>query len=383
MIWTDFRTLGALLATLLHPRRLFRRHTLLMVPLVVGLFLIVQTLWLTQVLDHVLFPRRMRHRGPAPVFIVSNPRSGTTLLHRLMATDRERFVTMALWHTMVPSITGIRFIQVLARLDAAVGGPLRWLLHRVERASFGGWDGVHNMGFERTEEDEAMFYATATTASLGLTWPTPPVIERLALVDELPDAWRRRLMAAYRDRTERFLSTQQPGATYLCKNVFASGRVRSLAETWPDARFIYIVRDPMEALPSFCKMFIMPWRIVSPDIPADSDEARMFARIGVAFYRHLHRAQQALGSDRMQTVRYEDLVRDPVGTVTGIYARWGWPVTPALRAALEEAATLRQGYESRHTYSLEEFGLDPATLRAELGEVCEAWGFDTAPGDAA
>lgn len=57
-------------------------------------------------LDYLLFPDFRRVRVREPLFVVGVPRSGTTFLHRLLAGDRERFTTTALWELIfAPSIT--------------------------------------------------------------------------------------------------------------------------------------------------------------------------------------------------------------------------------------------------------------------------------------
>src|SRR6185437_8102760 len=45
-----------------------------------------------RMLDFVFFPRFCRQSVRQPVFIIAPPRSGTTLLQKLMSLDEERFV---------------------------------------------------------------------------------------------------------------------------------------------------------------------------------------------------------------------------------------------------------------------------------------------------
>src|SRR5262249_21447043 len=55
-------------------------------------------------LDAWVFPDFRRHPVRSPVFIVGNPRSGTTLLHRLLCGDTERFVYFRTWEILLPSL---------------------------------------------------------------------------------------------------------------------------------------------------------------------------------------------------------------------------------------------------------------------------------------
>lgn len=64
---------------------------------------LINTLFM--LLDYVLFPGLWRQRVESPIFIVGHSRSGTTLMHRLMASDHDRFSYFLFWETMFPSIT--------------------------------------------------------------------------------------------------------------------------------------------------------------------------------------------------------------------------------------------------------------------------------------
>ena len=326
-------------------------------------------------LDSVVYPRVKQHPMQAPVFIVANPRSGTTYLHRLMAMDDERFTAMRLWHTMFPSVSAHRGVRAIWKIDQKVGAPLTRVLKYVERMVFGGWDGVHDMGFERTEEDESFFFMMNVSASVMLTYIMPQEFERLGVFDDLAADWRARVMDNYDTFVRSYLYAGDDRRTYLCKNVFSSGRVRSLHEQYPDARFVHIVRHPYEAIPSFCSMFSMPWRLLRPDIQPDSDTTRTWARIATSFYRHLHEVRAELPPEKFISIRYDDLLRRPVETVESVYQRFGLLMTRELRERLHQEVARRSGFESRHTYSLETFGLSAAQIQEELGDIFDAYGF--------
>jgi hypothetical protein len=326
-------------------------------------------------LDSVLYPRVKDFPMSAPIFIVANPRSGTTYLHRLMAMDEERFATMRLWQTMFPSVSALRGIRSIWKLDQTLGGLLTRAMKRVERLAFGGWDGVHDMGFERTEEDESFFFMMNVSASVMLTYILPHEFERLGLFDDMPADWRARVMDNYDTFVRSYLYAGDERRTYLSKNVFSSGRVRSLREQYPDARFIHIVRHPYEAIPSFCSMFSMPWRLLRPDIPADSATTRTWARIATSFYRHLHEVRAEMPPERFISIRYDELVARPAETVESIYQRFGLLMTLDLRERLQQEVARRNAFESRHTYSLETFGLSAVQIQEELSDIFDEYGF--------
>src|SRR5678815_1463433 len=68
-------------------------------------------------LDHLFFPRFNQQKVSAPVFIVAPPRSGTTLLQKLMSLDQERFVHNKLYQTIFPAVTFQKSFDALVWMD--------------------------------------------------------------------------------------------------------------------------------------------------------------------------------------------------------------------------------------------------------------------------
>ena len=69
-------------------------------------------------LDYLLFPRLWTQKVKTPVFIVGHARSGTTLMHRLMSADGDRFSYFLYWETFFPSLLQKKTIRLLGKLDA-------------------------------------------------------------------------------------------------------------------------------------------------------------------------------------------------------------------------------------------------------------------------
>src|SRR5215468_1185270 len=86
-------------------------------------------------LDGILFPGLHRVRVRAPVFNVGHARSGTTLMHRVMSLDGERFL---------PSILQKKLVRALGRLDARLlGGRIDARIKAWERRKFAATDDMH------------------------------------------------------------------------------------------------------------------------------------------------------------------------------------------------------------------------------------------------
>ncbi|HEV8551550.1 MAG TPA: hypothetical protein VGQ57_21025, partial [Polyangiaceae bacterium] len=87
-------------------------------------------------LDELLYPGFRRPRLPSPLFVLATPRSGTTYLHRLLALDEERFLSVKLYQTIAPSIALERAIGWLGGLEGPLGRALRAAVAAVDRRMF-------------------------------------------------------------------------------------------------------------------------------------------------------------------------------------------------------------------------------------------------------
>jgi omega-hydroxy-beta-dihydromenaquinone-9 sulfotransferase len=136
---------------------------------------------------------------------------------------------------------------------------------------------------------------------------------------------------------------------------------------FPAARYVHIVRDPREAIPSAVSLFYAMWQTHSPTIAPNSPATRALADMFLKHYRLLCDEGQKQPRESWVTVRFESLVADPVGTVSGIYDALGLEMTTRFRERLELAAADGRRFKSRHSYDLERFGLTEEDLRSALG----------------
>ena len=115
----------------------------------------------------------------------------------------------------------------------------------------GGLDAVHPTALDAPEEDFLFLLPAFSSFILVAAFPLSPAVWELTRVDDWPERQRRRLIGFYRSCLQRHLyATGQTDATVLSKNPSFSACVATLAELFPDARFVCCYRDPLEAIPS-------------------------------------------------------------------------------------------------------------------------------------
>ena len=326
---------------------------------------------LGRALDHVFFPGFKRQPVRQPVFIIAPPRSGTTLVQQLFSLDEDRFVHLKMYQTIFPAVCFQRVIDALGWLDRVLGRPVTRAIGWCEKKWFGGWDTSHKMRLNQPEEDDALFLYAFESEAIFLLFPFVRELWEAGFPDALPADQRRRLMRYYRSCLQRHLYANGPTRTLLSKATQSSGTVESLMEEFPDARFITIIRHPYQSVASHVSLFVPVWKAHSPDIAKDGPVSKAYGQLAVEWYRHLFQFRTKIDPARYYCIDYRELVQNPGSAIEQAYAHFGWPVSDAMRARLEEATRQQGNFKSQHEYTLEEFGLSKQWIQDELGEVLD------------
>jgi hypothetical protein len=312
-------------------------------------------------------PAIRQERIEAPLFITGLPRSGTTFLHRLLACDPDVRAPRA-WQTIYPypdasaqpGGADTRVRQVQRQLDwfALIAPGLR---------------SVHPMDAQSPQE------CTEITAHLFQSL-------RFETVYHIPSykAWlaAHGHEAAYRFH-KRFLQHLQHQESpprplrWVLKcpdHVFALPALRA---AYPDARIVFLHRDPLKVLPSVAQLteiLRIPFArrvnrsAIGQQVLEDWVRA---AQILIAEVR-----QPSIAAGQMLHLRYHDIVKRPLETISMLYNYFGIELTTSARAAMAAyvAARPRGGY-GVNRYSFERHGLDPTELRARFAEYTALFGI--------
>jgi len=374
---------GWFLRTPWTPRRaLVAAAFVLVVPVLEGV------IWFSLALDRIVFPAYRRTPVRAPIFIAGHPRSGTTFLHRLMAEDRRHFCAMRMWEILLaPSISLRKLVTALTALDRLAGRPAARVASRLERH----WrdrNPMHEVSFAAPEEDDYLLLHRCSALTIGLSSGLLEEARPFVYFDQaLPGTQRRRIMRFYREQIRRHLYAHNSahnsahahaheggGRCYLAKNPALCPKLESLAETFPEARIVYLVRDPLEAVPSYESMMRYTWETLG--VPGD-DHARRRFLLDMARHWYLYPLQwlSTQPAERYLVVYYRDLVADPEATVRRIFRHFGLPIDAAFAETLAAARTRAASYHSRHVYDAGSRDAWGGALANELHDVREAYAF--------
>ncbi|MDX1907343.1 MAG: sulfotransferase [Bacteroidia bacterium] len=317
--------------------------------LFVGLQLISRICW---VLDAVFFSQYRRVVVREPVFIVGPPRSATTFMQRLLAQDRDRFTGMALWEiVLAPTVIQKVCLRWLGQADRWLGGHLKRAVLTWEKSFFGRVGHMHKISLWSPEEDDPLFLFAFASAYLNFFFPFPSAVQRFTRFDDdVPAATRTRLMRWYRACIQKHLLVYGPDKQYLAKNPAFSPKIRSLQETFPDACFVGMLRDPAQAVPSAMSLFAAIYPAFGSPIQPVPLQAESLTMLRDWYLRLL--AAPRLPDIRIRLITYPEMARYPGLSVRNLYADAGWDMTPDFMRVLEAADTQAATWKSTHQYDL-------------------------------
>jgi hypothetical protein len=293
------------------------------------------------------------HPIERPLFILGLPRTGTTLLHNLIAQDPGVRVPLT-WEVMFPApaprtLPG-RADPRIARAQRA----LRW----VERLA-PDFKRIHPVGADLPQECIAITTHAFASIEFHTTQRVPGYqdwLERTGMRD------------AYRCHREflQHLQRHDRGRRWVLKAPGHLFALDALLEEYPDAVIVQTHRDPLRVVGSIASHGVVLREAFSDDVDPNEVARDWSARWAHALTRALEaRDADPHAADRFLDLRYEDIARDPVAAVRAIYAHAEHALTPQaegrMRAYLADNPQDRHGV---HRYTLEQFGLDPATEAA-------------------
>lgn len=339
-----------------------------------------QTAW---ALDEVVAPGWRNERALGPIFILGHQRSGTTFLHRLLSSDVTHARALALHEMLLPAVSVQRGLSRVARIDERLGGPGRRRLDALQNSLFGPLDDIHRLRFGEVEEDEFVLWTVFESAMCANDAPSAVEcrqLDDLRHFEQWPEPRQARALGYYRACLLKKLARDdaRAGARWIVsKNPAFTHKAPQLAKVFPDARFVYLVRNPLEAIPSRLSLIRAIWRRrFSGFREMTRAQVEVILADSLRAYRSAERDLPTLAGHRRLTLTYDALIADPRAAVSQIYRAFGLPgPDDSLQRALDALAQRAGARRSKHRYRASEFGLDEQRIRSELAEVFERYRF--------
>lgn len=343
--------------------------------LTLGIYLPAEFLiWSSFFLDEIFFPSYREKKINQPVFIIGNPRSGTTFLQRLMARDRANFLSMQAWEIFgAPSILLRKTFRLAAKIARSLGVSISRRIRKMENL----WmesDRVHRLKLRAPEEDEYLFIHIFSTMRIWSFAAMEDEAEPYIYFDDLiPESEKERMMDFYEYCIQRHIYYHGGEELhYLSKNPDYSPAIETLLGKFPDAKFIYLIRNPLKAIPSHISLKEREWQMLGS--PLEKYSCKEFIiRSSEHWYNYPLQILEKLPDDQQVVIRFDDLISNTKRTVQDIYQRFGLELTSEFLDLLEMETELARNHQSQHRYSLEDMGIDPQSLEDRFAGIISAY----------
>lgn len=328
------------------------------------------------ILDNIFVSRYRLQKIKSPIFIVGIPRSGTTFLFRLMSKDEKKFTYFNTYDIFFPSLLIRKTIRLFVSFMVLFKfNPSNWV-NTIERILFKNQSHLHEFSFTKAEEDDGPFVHCFHTPIIYLLTPCIEELNRLAFFDNnLNSKQKKSFMGFYAGCIKRQIFLQGEEKTFLSKNVWGLGKLKSLKEQFNDARFLYVIRNPYDSIGSLLSYYYFLIQRINPDIKVSGNLSKSLVEIACNLHLHAHNIIEEFNEDSFTIIKYDDLVSDPKETVEKIYKKWNMTLDNNFVAFLEEEAAKNKKYKSQHSYSLEQYGVSKNFIYEKLYQIFEKYNF--------
>ncbi len=281
----------------------------------------------------------------APVFIVGQARSGTSILFELLSTD-GRFGVPTNWEIMFPcpppEAATYRSDPRIAKAQHLL---TQW--HRVAPSFLS----MHELGATIPNECKVAMNCTFTSDNLTGLFQVPSYYAWLAQADlTVPYAYYKRML--------KLLQWKNPRRHWLLKSPSHTESLPVLFKVFPDARVVYTHRDPVRARASVVNLLgTLYWMRSDKPFDAASFERLMTAE---AYAASLDRVIDQIESGEIPRAQihdflFADLMRSPPDALSALYGRLNMDFTAAAKkAAAEYLEHKPSGKFGRNVYELGE-----------------------------
>ena len=303
-------------------------------------FLIINRIFLF--LDFILIPEFEKAKVKEPIFIMGVNRSGTTFFHKLLAKSNQ-FSTSNTWDLILPSLSLRKLLSILSY-------TLTYLkIDQIEKKNKG-----HQVKLDNIEEDEMLLFIH----KLDSLWVSNHFIPWLKFDSNTKEF----IKHVYRDNSKN--ENRNIRSMLFCKDFFQRQaflnknkshlsksnpfifKIDSVLKVFPDAKFVFLVRDPLETIPSY---FSLQENVKFGNL-LTSDEMKLlrnetYAEI-IEWYKETEKVKSKLVKKQFITLTYPQITGDLENSISLFYKFIGKKMTKKFQKQVSDYAGKK--YTKKH-----------------------------------
>lgn len=287
-----------------------------------------------------------------PVFILGHWRSGTTFVHNIFAQD-PRFGYTTTYQTVFPHM--MMFGQPMFKKTMGWLMPDKRPTDNMELAP-------------DLPQEEEFALSNMMPYSYYDFWFFPEKMmeycdKYLTFEKITPEE-----LQIFKDTFEKLvkISLWNTGGTqYLSKNPPHTGRVKALVELFPNAKFIYLMRNPYTVFESTRSFFNNTIKPLELQHISEEEMEKNILQSYTKLYRAYEEQKQFIPEGNLFEVKFEEFEADAFGTTRRAYETLGLPDFGSAEEAIRKYTDKKKGYKKN------KYEYKPRTIQL----VNEHWGY--------
>jgi len=292
----------------------------------------------------------------SPIFIVGQGRTGTTILHELLALDPANRVPQT-WEAEFPFPPperaeyerDPRIAQSQAEIDRSES-----LIPDFKR--------MHRMGAQLPQECVRITAAAFKSAIFTAQWRIPSYTRWLLRDADMTSAY------AYHRKTLQLLEWRCPGERWILKSPGHLWCPEAVLAAYPDARLIQTHRDPLRILSSLSSLEVVLRKLTSDAISSEEIAREWSEWLTLAYERSVNFREKAnLPDSQVIDLQFQEFIADPLAVVRRIYERFDLELRPEIEERMRDYILNNPSdRDGAHQHRLEDTGLDIDEERAKV-----------------
>jgi Sulfotransferase family len=309
--------------------------------------------------DRQFYPSISRQEIREPLFIVGLPRSGTSVLHRLLAADRDHRAPL-MWEVRSPS-PPIR-VGEKRRIQQATQSCkyFNWLVPTFRY--------VHAVGAELPQECVSLMTPTFLSDQFDAMYYVPSY-RTWFFQQDLRPAYE------YHRRFLQHLQFRRAAHRWILKAPTHMSAMPALLSVYPDALFVQTHRTPLDSMASVSSLMTILRSAFS-----DAVDPFIVCREAIDYWSDAIEKflpeRDRLADNRICDIKYDKIRCDPIAAVRRIYNYFGWSLSREAEQRMRAlVASQAKRQSANHRYNLSQFGFSAENVFHAFAPYCQRFGF--------
>jgi hypothetical protein len=298
-----------------------------------------------------------------PIFVMGMGRTGTTILHELLAQDPENRAPL-LCEMISPALESRRYSDAFTKL--AAGDAYAKIYDEIDPS----WITKHESAGDLPNECSYMM----NHEFMGTTFFGSYNVISHVIWDSQVDQRR-----GYRihERILKMLQWKNPRKRFVLKDPAHLGRIPLLLETYPDAKLVHTHRDPTKVVASTVSLMASNRLMRSESFDAAPLAEAMNDGQCAALEKCIKdRKAGRVPAEQIADVHFADFMKDPVAEVEKLYRHWGWDLSDQARANMTAFMDAKpKAQHGKHQYAYAEV-IDLDVERERFRKYTDHYGIE-------